>query len=136
MNTKPAMKPKWTTADRARHKNIRREFEHCPSQEELEATGAYEGPLKSGAYFAVKTLIHELKQAREAAGLTLAIVAKRSGLDQASLRCLETGRQANPTVDTLWRYARAIGRQLVLDHIEATFAAVRSNGKAPRSGRK
>jgi hypothetical protein len=39
------------------------EFAHCPSQEDLEASGAYEGPIKGGAYFAVKILVHELKKA-------------------------------------------------------------------------
>jgi len=118
MKAKPARAPKWTAADRARHKAIRREFEHCPTQEELEASGAYDGPIKSGAYFEVRVLIHELKKVREAAGLTLAAVSKRTGMDQATLSRLENGRQPNPTVDTLWRYARAVGRKLVLTHAE------------------
>jgi DNA-binding XRE family transcriptional regulator len=127
MNAKRAAQPKWTAADRARHQAIRQEFAHCPTQEELEASGAYEGPFKGGAYFAVKVLIHELKQTREAAGLTLAAVSKRTGMDQATLSRLENGRQPNPTVDTLWRYARAVGRQLVLTH--AAAATGRRKGK-------
>ena len=39
-----------------------------------------------------------------------------SAADQATLSRLETGRQPNPTVDTLWRYASAVGRQLLLTH--------------------
>lgn len=136
MNAKRPAKPKWTAADRARHKAIRQEFEHCPTQENLEASGAYEGPIKSGAYFAVKVLIHELKQAREAAGLTLAAVANLTGMDQATLSRLENGHRPNPTIDTLWRYARAVGRQLVLTHT-GRAASERSNGKtARRSARK
>ena len=77
MNVKRAAKPKWTAADRARHNAIRQEFAHCPTQEELEASAAYAGPIKSGAYFTVKVLIHELKKARVAAGLTLAVVSQR-----------------------------------------------------------
>ena len=45
----------------------------------LEANGAFEGPLKSGAFFQVRILIHELKKVREAAGLTLAAVSKHTG---------------------------------------------------------
>jgi DNA-binding XRE family transcriptional regulator len=135
MSAKHAAKPKWTAADRARHKALRQEFEHCPTQEELRASGAYEGPIKSGAYFSVKVLIHELKKAREAAGLTLAVVSQRTGMDQATLSRLENGRQPNPTVDTLWRYARAVGRQLVLTHADAA-ATGRSNGKPRRSARR
>ncbi len=132
MNGKRAGKPKWTATDRARHKAIRAEFEHGPAQEELEASGAYEGPIKSGAYFAVKVVLHELKTAREAAGLTLADVAKRTGMDQATLSRLENGRQPNPTIDTLWRYARAVGRKLVLTHVGAPVTG-RVNGKATKA---
>jgi DNA-binding XRE family transcriptional regulator len=132
MNAKRAAKPKWTAADRARHKAIRAEFEECPTQEELEASGAFEGPIKSGAYFAVKVVVHELKKARAAAGLTLAAVAKLTGMDQATLSRLENGRQPNPTVDTLWRYASAVGRKLVLTHADPA-ATARVNGKANKS---
>jgi DNA-binding Xre family transcriptional regulator len=116
MKVRHAAMPKWTAADRARHKAIRKEVEHCPTQQELEASGDYEGPIKSGAYFTVRILIHELKKVRQAAGLTLAAVSRRSGMDQATVSRLENGRQPNPTVDTLWRYARALGCQLVLTH--------------------
>ena len=109
-----AAKPRWTAADRARHKMIREEFAICPTQEDLQASGDYEGPIKGGAFFAVRTLIHELKKARQAAGLTLAMISKTTGMDQATLSRLENGRQPNPTVDTLWRYAHAVGRQLLL----------------------
>lgn len=126
---------KWTAADRARHKAIRREFEHCPTQEELEASGAYEGPIKGGAYFLVRVLVHELKKLRQEAGLTLGAVSKRTGIDQATLSRLENGRQPNPTVDTLWRYANAVGRQLVLAHAECR-GRERRKGKVARSARK
>lgn len=135
MTAKPAAKAKWTAADRARHKAIRQEFEHCPTQEDLEASGAYEGPIKSGAYFATQVVVHELKKARVAAGLTLAAVSKLTGMDQATLSRLENGRQPNPTVDTLWRYANAVGRQLVLTHTKPALNQ-RENGKAARSARR
>lgn len=122
MNAKRVAKPKWTVADRARHKALREEFAHCPTQEDLQASGAYEGPIKRGAYFAVKVVVNELKASRQAAGLTLAALSKLTGMDEASLSRLENGHQPNPTVDTLWRYARALGRQLVLTHAVLTHA--------------
>jgi DNA-binding XRE family transcriptional regulator len=134
MKAKQTAKPKWTAADRARHQAIRQEFAHCPTQEEMEASGAYEGPIESGAYFMVRVLIHELKKTRQMAGLTLAVVSKRSGIDQATLSRLENGRQPNPTVDTLWRYARAVGRRLVLTHDPATVEL--DNGKPMKGTRK
>ena len=127
--TKRAAKPKWTAADRARHEAIRQEFAHCPTQEELHKTGDYEGPIMNGAYIAVKVLIHELKMARQAAGLTLAAVAKLTRMDQATLSRLENGRQPNPTIDTLWRYAHAVGRELVVTHAALTQATPVRNGR-------
>ena len=53
-------------------------------------------------------------------------------VDQATLSRLENGRQPNPTIDTLWRYASAIGRRLVLTHANAQLPE-RRNGKAIRS---
>ena len=134
MKTRRLEVPKWSAADRARHKAIRDELEHRPTQEELQASGAYEGPIKSGAYFLVRSFVHELKKMRQAAGLTLAVVSKRTGIDQATLSRLENGRQPNPTIDTLWRYARVIGRSLVLTH--ADTRRERGHGKAALSGRR
>ncbi len=128
MKSKRTKAPPWTAADRARREAIRREFASCPTQEQIEARGSHEGPIKGGAYFKVRVLIHELKKAREAAGLSLAVVARRTGMDQATLSRLENGRQPNPTVDTLWRYARAVGRELVLAHDDAP-AGGRRNGR-------
>jgi DNA-binding XRE family transcriptional regulator len=125
MKAKTSRVPQWTAADRARHQATRRDFEHCPSQEDLRATGDYEGPIKRGAYFLVRLFVHELKQTREETGLTLAEVSKRTGIDQATLSRLENGRQPNPTVDTLWRYANALGRRLVLTHAAAEDRAER-----------
>lgn len=142
MNLKKTSKPKWTASDRVRHKKIREEFAHGPTQKELETSGDYDGPIKSGAYFAVKIVVHELRKAREAAGLTLAAVSKLTGMDQATLSRLENGRQPNPTVDTLWRYASAVGRRLVLSqNVESApkqgnWEAARSRKKASAAARK
>jgi DNA-binding XRE family transcriptional regulator len=129
MKTKRVVKPTWTAADRARHEAIRQEFAHRPTQEELHETGDYEGPIKSGAYFAVRLIVSELKQARQAAGLTLAAVAKLTGMDQATLSRLENGRKPNPTIDTLWRYAHALGRKLALTHAELSEPTPNPNGR-------
>jgi DNA-binding XRE family transcriptional regulator len=125
----------WTAKDRARHKAIRNLYEHHPTQEELESSGDYEGPIKGGAYFLVRVLVTDLKRARILTGQTLADVAKQTGIDQATLSRLENGRQTNPTVDTLWRYARALNRDLVLTHAPAKGPKSR-NGRVSRPVRK
>jgi DNA-binding Xre family transcriptional regulator len=56
----------------------------------------------------------QLKAAREAKGLSLADVTELTGMDPSALSKLETGQRANPTVDTLMRYAEAVGKHLVV----------------------
>ena len=59
-------------------------------------------------------LLIQLKKAREAKGLSLADLTELTGMDRSALSKLETGRRANPTVETLVRYAEAVGKRLVV----------------------
>lgn len=58
---------------------------------------------------AVGRLCGQLRDHRIAAGLSLTDVSERSRLTRASISRLENGHTANPTMDTLFRYAEAIG---------------------------
>lgn len=103
----------WTPEDRARHKAIRERFQkERPTPEQLRASGEYFGPIPHGVYLEFRVALAALKKAREAAGLSLADVAERSGIDKAALSRLETGVHDNPTVETLMRYATALGKKL------------------------
>jgi DNA-binding XRE family transcriptional regulator len=62
-------------------------------------------------YFVLREYVRQLKDARLAAGLTLADVAEKTGLAVESLSRLETGAQTNPTWKTLGLYAVAVGRR-------------------------
>ena len=53
-----------------------------------------------------------LREARERAGLSLEQVAEQMGVDKSNLAKLE--KAGNPTVDTLERYAAALGQRLVM----------------------
>jgi ribosome-binding protein aMBF1 (putative translation factor) len=68
-----------------------------------------------------RKFVERLRAHREALGLSLAVVSERSGIDQAALSRLENGR-GNPTVQTLSRYARAIGIRMSWD-FEAVLPA-------------
>jgi DNA-binding XRE family transcriptional regulator len=103
----------WTPEDLARHKAIREKFQsERPNLEQLVASGEYIGPIPQGVVLDHLQALAELKTARTAAGLSLADVAERSGIDKAALSRLENGIQANPTVETLLRYAAAVGKRL------------------------
>jgi DNA-binding XRE family transcriptional regulator len=65
-------------------------------------------------YFELQACIAQLKKAREAAGLTLAQVAEKTGLAAETLCRLETGQVTNPTWKTLGLYAVAVKRKLEL----------------------
>ena len=59
-------------------------------------------------------LLQQLKAAREEKGLSLADVTERTGMDRSALSKLETGQRPNPTIDTLVRYADAVGKRLIV----------------------
>jgi hypothetical protein len=67
----------------------------------------------------LEKLFVQLKAAREAKGLSLADVTELTGMDRSALSKLETGQRANPTVDTLVRYAEAVGKRLVVSLADA-----------------
>ena len=67
-------------------------------------------------------LLLQLKAAREAKGLSLADLTELTGMDRSALSKLETGQRANPTVQTLVRYAEAVGKRLVVSLADAQEA--------------
>jgi DNA-binding XRE family transcriptional regulator len=62
----------------------------------------------------LESLLEQLQAAREQRGLSLADLTELTGMDRSALSKLETGQRPNPTVETLVRYAEAVGKQLVL----------------------
>jgi transcriptional regulator with XRE-family HTH domain len=98
----------------ARHAAIRERFQReKPSLEQLVSTGEYNEPLPMGEHLSIRQAVFALRKAREEAGLSLADVAERSGIDKAALSRIETGQNPNPTVSTLCRYAQALGKRWV-----------------------
>lgn len=67
----------------------------------------------------LQELLLQLKAAREAKGLSLADLTELTGMDRSALSKLETGQRANPTVETLVRYAEAVGKRLVVSLTDA-----------------
>jgi transcriptional regulator with XRE-family HTH domain len=60
----------------------------------------------------LQELLKQLNDAREAKGLSLADLTELTGMDRSALSKLETGQRLNPTVETLMRYAAAVGKRL------------------------
>jgi transcriptional regulator with XRE-family HTH domain len=101
-------------ADRERHRELRERFQReKPSLEQLVSSGEYNEPIPMGEHLSIRQAVFALREAREQAGLSLADVAERSGIDEAALSRIETGQHPNPTVSTLCRYAGALGKRWV-----------------------
>ena len=111
-STKPVIDSARLAQLRERAMKARAEYAHKPGISELLTPEE----LADGApfYFELLACVAELKKAREAAGLTLAQVAEKSGLAAETLCRLETGQVTNPTWKTLGLYAAAVGRKLNL----------------------
>ena len=59
-------------------------------------------------------LLQQLKAAREEKGLSLSDMTRLTGMDRSALSKLETGQRLNPTIETLVRYAEAVGKRLTI----------------------
>jgi DNA-binding XRE family transcriptional regulator len=66
----------------------------------------------------LEELFHQLRAAREERGLSLSDLTELTGMDRSALSKLETGQRPNPTIETLVRYAEAVGKRLVVSLAE------------------
>src|SRR5262249_55925956 len=67
----------------------------------------------------LQNVLTQLKAAREAKGLSLADLTELTGMDRSALSKLESGQRPNPTVETLVRYAEAVGKRLEVSLVDA-----------------
>jgi hypothetical protein len=96
-------------------KAIRARFQDKkPTAEQLVAAGDMEPLVSQATFLAAWQAVDALKKARLEAGLRPSQLAARARLDKATLSRLEAGMHLNPTLDTLGRYALALGRGLAL----------------------
>ncbi len=105
-----------TAEERTRERALRERLQkERPSLDDLVRTGACDpdAVMTMGMYFDVQRALQALKRERERSGLSIGAVAEQSGLDRAVVSRLENGKQDNPTVATLMRYAAAIGKRFL-----------------------
>jgi ribosome-binding protein aMBF1 (putative translation factor) len=136
MKARRIFRPSRKTADeRAREQVLRDTLQkERPSLEDLVRSGACDpdAVMTMGMYFDIQRALRALKRERERSGLSIGDVAERSGLDRAVVSRLENGKQDNPTVATLMRYAAAVGKRFLWSYKDAEPAAAGGNGKAAR----
>ena len=93
-------------ADRERYQRDK------PTPEQLLAEGGYAKFMKMGEFMFLHEVMMQLRKERERQGLTLAQLSRRTKIDQAALSRLETRSNANPTLDTVYRIADALGKRI------------------------
>ncbi len=129
-----------TAEERAREHKLREKLQkERPSLEDLVRSGACDPAtiMTMGMYFDVQKVLQALKREREYRGLSIGDVADRSGLDRAVVSRIENGRQDNPTVATLMRFAAALGKRFLWSYEDLPTKATSSqaNGGRRRSRR-
>jgi DNA-binding XRE family transcriptional regulator len=120
--------------ERLREKRLRERLEkERPSLEDMLRSGDCDPDaiMTMGMYFDVQKALQALKQTRTQQGLSINDVAERSGLDRAVVSRLENGKQDNPTVATLMRYAASIGKRFLWSY-EDLPTKISGNGTAGR----
>jgi DNA-binding XRE family transcriptional regulator len=101
-----------TETERIRHRDIRREIEREKS--ELIARGR----VAKQRHARLREAVGALKAAREALGLSLTEMKARTGIEKGNLSRLENAPNPNPTIDTLTRYADAVGKEVVITLVD------------------
>ena len=124
-----------TAEERVREQTLRDKLQkERPSLEYLVRSGACDpdAVMTMGMYFDIQSALQALKREREQSGSSIGDVAKRSGLDRAVVSRLENGKQDNPTVATLMRYAAAVGKRFLWSYEDLATKVTDGNGKAGR----
>jgi DNA-binding Xre family transcriptional regulator len=98
-----------TPEEKARLRAVREQFlREKPAQDDLESQGHVFLPL--GEVLGRQALVQKLRDERKQQGLTLRELSEMTGIDEPALSRLETGKNTNPTLDTLDRVAAALGK--------------------------
>ena len=124
-----------TPQERVRERTLREKLQkEKPSLEDLVGAGECDPDtvMTMGLYFDVQKALQALKQERAESGMTISDVAERSGLDRSVVSRLENGKQDNPTVATLMRYAAAVGKRFLWSYEDVATKATDGNGKTGR----
>jgi DNA-binding Xre family transcriptional regulator len=70
----------------------------------------------------LRSIVQALKARRLSRSISLAVLARKTGIAKPNLSRLENNRHAVPTFDTLERYARALGLTLRIELAAADAA--------------
>lgn len=93
-----------------------------PSLQDLVDRGDVGQVFTMGEYWELCKTFAGLKALREQQGLSIGDLAERTGLDGEMITRLEKGQLDNPTLATVSRYAKALGKRVVVQLVDAREA--------------
>ncbi|HZW34047.1 MAG TPA: helix-turn-helix transcriptional regulator [Isosphaeraceae bacterium] len=103
---KPVLSPEQRAAIAAIRERARRER---PGPDELIDRGEIDELVPQAQFIELRALAVRLRGLRQQMGLSLTDLSERTGLTRAAISRLENGWNLNPTLETLFRYAQALG---------------------------
>jgi DNA-binding XRE family transcriptional regulator len=102
-------------AQHQRDETLRAKYATRPTLKDLQASGDVRESIKQGEYLALMQFAASLKRFRESQNLSLADIATRTGIDKSAISRIENGVADNPTIATLERLARSVGKRIVIE---------------------
>lgn len=107
--------------EKARIAAIRDRFQsEKPSMGDLLASKEVSHFGPHGEYLDMQAVFAALKEERQRLGLSLNAMEKKTGIKKAALSRLENGKQTNPTIETIYRYAAGIGKRILWSWTDST----------------
>ena len=134
-----------TVEEQERHKRIREQVQEELPDIEQRARRQLAEAMQRGV--TIQHTIALLKSERLKKGLSLADMKERTGIERSTLSRLENDAEANPTVDTLTKYAAAVGKKVLVvladadegeheDTGDERRRSDRGTGSTPRRGHR
>jgi DNA-binding phage protein len=111
-----------TEEEEERHKRIREQVQTELPDIKKRAKLKLDEAMQHG--IAIQHTMSVLKAERMKKGLSLSNMKERTGIERSTLSRLENNEEGNPTVNTLARYAEAVGKKVLIvladaDEVEA-----------------
>ncbi len=109
-----------TPEQEAAERELREQFQKDkPSLQDLVDRGDVAQVFTMGEYWELRKTFAALRALREQQGLSITDLAERTGMDRAMISRLENGQIDNPTIATMARYAKALGKKVLVSLVDA-----------------
>ena len=106
-----------TAEEKERHTRIREQIQEELADIKKRAKQQLAEAMQRG--IAIQYTMAVLKAERVKQGLSLSDMKARTGIERSTLSRLENHEDANPTVNTLARYAEAVGKKVFVVFVDA-----------------